>query len=726
MVDRGTGRTPAGSLPLRSLALLIAALLLSSGPVLAATAGRPAAQGRVGGTADQLQGDPIGDLAFELDYDLESIFRFVADEISYEPYPGILRGALGTLQARAGNSADKAQLLAALLDASQIRYRFARGSLDETVSAQLLDTLPLDVEAARRLARRPLDAGEEQLASRDPLAEPLPSIPVAPSLKPDAELKAEGKARLELAATRLGDTVTMLQTVLEDAGIRLPAIEASLPPAEVTGHTWVQARAGSEWRDLDPTLAGAEPGSVLTAASETVDRLPDDLRHRVRFEVLVERVQGGQLVIDSILEHEDFADRLAGTPVVFGHVTPSALKTLGITLSSLFGNGWMDYRPVLDLGGQAFVADEAVAFPLGAGSDIFSTEASPTAGPLEGEATAEWLQVSVTPPGAEAAVARRTVFDRIPPESRHGGIPSIDAVAPVTLVDLEATGSVDYPPMQGAEYFAIATGPTSVADLIEAPHDDGLGILALAYHNVRDVMSTSMVLDAGARTFLDGPNVVSVSLRIDPDATEGYRDAVRFGFDIWHRDHGVLPLARGPVTTGSAGLMAGVTDHLAERFAMEFVGDASIGTQATLGVGEIFEAAAEQGIPTLVVHGDMPSGLGYGPEAMAAIGRLVAAGDVVVVPAEPVTIGDTARVGWWAIDPRTGETTDAMDDGSGAVLAEDTFVRTRTTRSLVRCYGALGAQVAALIAAATTQLRVIELMTNWSPQAGRAGACVFI
>jgi hypothetical protein len=680
----------------------------------------------VNGLVDQVQADPIAALALELEYDPEAIYRFVADEISYEPYAGILRGASGTLQARAGNSSDKALLLAALLDASLVSYRFARGELDDAASAQILDTLPLDAAEARRLARRPLDAGEAQVALGETATEPLPSDSLgAVDLRTDAELKAAGQARLELAATRLGDTVTMLQTALDEAGIRLPAQAAFLPPAEVTGHTWVQAASGSGWRDLDPTLPGAEPGSVLTVASETLDRLPDDLRYRIRFDVLAERVEGGELVADTILEHEGFADELAGMPVVFGHVTPSALKALGVTIGSLFGDGWIDYRPVLDLGSQAFAADEAVAFPLGAGSDIFSTEASPTAGPVEGEATAEWLEVSVTPPGGKAAVARRTVFDRIPPESRHGGIPSIDAVEPVTLVDLEGTGSVDYPPMQGAEYFAIATGPTSVADLIEAPHDDGLGLLALAYHNLRDVMSTSMVLDAGARTFLDGPNVVSVSLRVDPDA-ESYRDAVRFGFDIWHRDHGLLPLAGGPLTTDSAGLMAGVTDHLAERFAMEFAGDTPIVTGDTIGVGEIFEAAADQGIPTLVVHGDMPSGLAYGPEATAAIGRLAAAGDVVVVPAQPVTFGDTARVGWWAIDPKTGETTDAVDDGSGAVLAEDTFVRTRTTRSLVRCYGALGAQVAALIAAATTQVRVVELMTNWSPQAGRAAACSFV
>ncbi len=66
--------------------------------------------------------------------------------------------------------------------------------------------------------------------------------------------------------------------------------------------------------------------------------------------MLVERVQGGQLVTDSVLTDDEFADQLAGVPVMFGHVTPSSLKRLGITMNTLLGDGWIDYRPTLDIG----------------------------------------------------------------------------------------------------------------------------------------------------------------------------------------------------------------------------------------------------------------------------------------------------------------------------------------------------------------------------------------
>ena len=116
--------------------------------------------------------DPIGDLAFALDADIDRIFRFVADEIRYEPYAGALRGAKGTLASRAGNSVDQALLLAALLDAAQAQVRFASGKIDEPTAATLLGTSTTGAEAAR------MDVAERLLGPRDQAAtvSPDPSI----------------------------------------------------------------------------------------------------------------------------------------------------------------------------------------------------------------------------------------------------------------------------------------------------------------------------------------------------------------------------------------------------------------------------------------------------------------------------------------------------------------------------------------------------------------------
>ena len=96
---------------------------------------------------------PIDDLALALEFDTERIFRFVSDQIRYEPYAGVLRGAEGTLMARAGNSADQAVLLAALLKASGIECRLVQGPLDAATGDALIPSA----------VTRPRDARERQL-----------------------------------------------------------------------------------------------------------------------------------------------------------------------------------------------------------------------------------------------------------------------------------------------------------------------------------------------------------------------------------------------------------------------------------------------------------------------------------------------------------------------------------------------------------------------------------
>jgi hypothetical protein len=71
----------------------------------------------------------IKDLAASLGYSPVKIFQYVANEIGYEPYFGSLKGAMGTLYAKAGNPTDQASLLIALLRASNIPARYVLGTI---------------------------------------------------------------------------------------------------------------------------------------------------------------------------------------------------------------------------------------------------------------------------------------------------------------------------------------------------------------------------------------------------------------------------------------------------------------------------------------------------------------------------------------------------------------------------------------------------------------------
>ena len=113
-------------------------------------------------------------------------------------------------------------------------------------------------------------------------------------------------------------------------------------------------------------------------------------------------------------------------------------------------------------------------------------------------------------------------------------------------------------------------------------------------------------------------------------------------------------------------------------------------------VGAVFEAAASQGIRTLVLHGSVPDTLPYGPAATNLIHDAVASGDVVIVPAAPVKLGDRERVGWWRIDPQTGVTTDVMDDGAGQSMGEYVVIVDEELGAIL-CEGAMARTVALAI-----------------------------
>jgi hypothetical protein len=682
--------------PVATLALVVA-LTASVGPASAASTVPTRTIGHT--TMAAAQADPITDLASQLDFDVDRIFRFVSDEIRYEPYVGILRGAAGTLETRAGNSVDKALLLGALLDASLVPYRFARGPLGATTVAGIMTSTSIDAAGARSIGR---DAAARDL---DELARVNPPAPAASDVPADqeprlGEIEAAAKEGLAIAQTRLEETASTIESALRGAGISLPTDGVSMPPAEVEAHTWVQARSGSAWRDLDPTMTGAVIDTALATASETLDRLPDELRYLVDFKVDVEHVAGGQLVTDEVLAHSVFADEVAGTPITFGHMTPSALKQLGVTIGGLFGDGWLDYRPTLDLGATAAVADTAVAIPLGTGGgDILSAGGppSPGAGPVDGEATAEWLEVRVTAPGAEPEIARRTVFDRLPADLRSAGRLDPGAIEPIELVDAEGDGQPAYLPMLGGRTFVITTGATSTSDIV-ANADDSDVMLALAFGGLRGPLVESLALDAGARTFVDGPNIVSVTLEV---LDVGQVPTVGIGLDIWHRDHGVLPLMASSTTAAEARLRKGVADHITERYVVDSLAREAGSDVQPSGVGAVFEAAAAQGIPISVLRDTIPDALPIGPRATALIAGALDDGDVVIVPAEPVTIDGTEHIGWWRVDPATGAATDVMDGGAGTSMVEQAKIYDEQNRwRWALCKGLAAAVTASAIATA--------------------------
>ncbi|MFP3928360.1 MAG: transglutaminase-like domain-containing protein, partial [Desulfobacteraceae bacterium] len=150
---------------------------------------------------------------------LDEIFSAVAGDVRYEPYRGIMRGAIGTARAGSGNSADQAMLLAAMLRARGYQVRFVRGELEGRNAEILLRGM---------YPARPPSTGD--LGSGIEAFEPLL----------DSELKDIAK-----------------------------------------DHMWVELFQGESWLPLDPSFPRAKPGEAYASAVSHFDQPPPELFQRI-------------------------------------------------------------------------------------------------------------------------------------------------------------------------------------------------------------------------------------------------------------------------------------------------------------------------------------------------------------------------------------------------------------------------------------------------------------
>jgi Transglutaminase-like superfamily len=550
--------------------------------------------------------DPIADLADSLGLDVERIFRFVADEIRYQPYAGILRGPTGTLASRAGNAADQAALLAALLQAAAVPVRFAWGALDDATAATLLGSTTATADEARQYAV-------------DALLGPQPTqTSPAPSLDPStaAQLQRPGSNPDDIASwlgDQLDGTIASLTGALSAAGIQLPSGFSDVSGPEQTQHLWVQAGNGAEWQDLDPSMAGQPAGETLADAQGTVGVLPDDLRHTVKFEVVAEKVTDHALAETTLLGVTRTSEDLANAPILLVNVDPSGLKAVGVDIAAGL-EGWKSYVAVLGIGNDAWTSSGFLQFATDSG--VFS----PTGPAPEGETTAEWLQATVSRPGTDPQVVRRVIFDRIGDAARAAGTIDLSRLSPVTLTSLGPDLDQEYAPARNAMWLTVTSGAPTAERI--ATVDDPSGLVKMAalphgYQWTRELAAASIGVARGVRAFPNEPNIAALAFRIDGTGTVSAPSEL--ALDILHRGFGRLPLSDVASSVPPA-LVGGVLAQVAERLlARALAGSSGTKPAEPVGVGAVFDAATTAGIPLRVIQGAIPSDVTVPP---AALGRL--------------------------------------------------------------------------------------------------------
>ncbi len=207
----------------------------------------------------------------------EAAFEFVRDKIALEPYPGVMKGARGTLVTRGGNAVDRALLLAAILKRNHVSARIAHARLSEDQGRQLLQWIQSAPAATERMLRS------------------LQALDIPSSTRPGQEGLSEAlNRRAESAARAVEEAVQgsrpFLEASLTAAGVAGPADTGRQTLDSLLDHYWIQAVVGGRTVDLDPAIVGGRVGQHFADASETFnpDDLPDDLFQHIRFRVVAD------------------------------------------------------------------------------------------------------------------------------------------------------------------------------------------------------------------------------------------------------------------------------------------------------------------------------------------------------------------------------------------------------------------------------------------------------
>lgn len=654
-------------------------------------------------------------LALRLGPEPEAIFAFVRDAIGDEPYAGVLRGAEGTLIAGAGNAADKALLLAALLERQGHEVRFANASLPADRLAPLLVA-----RAATAVPAEPSPAPEQALL--DAFGLTAEDLAVARNAQAEATTALAGQVAAEAA-----DEMAFLDGLLAEASLPAAVPNPAIARA-VADHWWVQLKTAEGWRDLDPTPLGALGG---IAAERTLPALPPSLEHRVEIMVFIERsdgtvlsterVGGWSLATASVMRAGLPSFRLLTLPAdgvdpLTSEWSIDELRQAAKGLSADWYLGARSFQPFLllsngetqpglpfDLAGDvqpedwqlrlAHNMERSVGGGLeSAGGVLDNLLGGETAAPAVSRLTAVWYEFRLIAPDGSSESHLRTLVDRLGPARRAEGVASLPDTALsdeavklrlATTSDLLITGGPLRPEFalwhMGESFLASAPFLEDLLDLRFGRRSFSPSLLAdanrfpnelLVFDAMRQAIARRIGQTAGGALVQSQPNLLMLQqgVEVEPDGT---LKAIH-RFDLIDVD--LVDLSAG----GAGALLRryGVEVTVLERLLLpKLLEPRCVGCLVAPGIGTdaVFEQARAGGTGFAVLSPqDQPvlAQLELTDDSKAYLAGQLAAGWWIVLPRRPVELQGERMLGWWRIDPATGATLGMMQSGAGEGVTE--------------------------------------------------------
>ena len=667
--------------------------------------------------------------------DRTALFEWVRDRTAFVPYNGSLRGPVGVLMDRLGNSFDRALLLAALLERAGREARLAVGSLDDAGRAKVMAAI----------GSRPRPAGPALEPADDSLARLAEAVGVS-----DVHLRAQfakveesRRALMTEAQARMAS-----QTAAIKAAIAAPPTAGAGSPA-LDEHWWVQVEEDGNWIDLDPTLSTAKPGDTITSPQTTMapTDVEDDRRHTLTVRVMAEVWRNGQRSDEPLLEHTFAPSKYHGQRIAVVNIPvdwpadSELLKADNIAdaaRTALIDQ--VEWIPVLKIGRGVVVkmsiddhgelhdnsSPDANTMRLGrnvarvtrqalqGAMDLFSQLPGGANDPPEPKParldmvafTRQWVEFELKAPGADPVRSRREIFDVLTAAERAGGSRS-----PLTDQErfkraLALTGETELLPM----FAEIPRAYTAnlIATRLAAARPALLNLARAAGKPVPDSLKDQLsaleplpgflysVADArfswaathGA-AYLDQLNLIALRKEMRaPDNGSGLasRDTVDFianGVAAWPAQ-GVDPFG--------VRVAQGVADTVVEGALMIQCSADRTDCERGDNTSEVF-AASGPAAWTMIRAGSSSPIAAIPARAQALVQADLAQGYSILAPSAPMVVAGRPVATWWRVNPSTGETLGMSAEG-GSVSAENVITMISAAMSLMNCVPLLRGEIA--------------------------------
>ena len=607
----------------------------------------------------------------------DSLYRWVQENTSWIPYRGVLRGPIGVLMDRQGNSLDRALLLADLLRRAGHSVRLARTEIPIERAQAMLPEL---VAERRESAALEQVAGDPVSISESAKRYGLDGKAIEQTLEKYDEATADLLKRVE---ERVASQTTRLFEIVDAIG---PFAEwksrADSALAMLRDHWWVQVETDSSWTDVDIVRRDSASTPPMPAPIETVAPMSVDasLHHKVTIRVVTERFTQGRLVEESVLEHTLRPGDVIGQPIVLQFWPsdwPALESTTGQTARSLRQlaleqDGW---SVALVVGNDALAtasldASAGAARPasgIGGLGDAMANALAPRSDGEDDQLTATSIDFVIDVPGRKSRVIRRSVFDLIGPAARHAGVTaltldegqklrrSLSLMMRTEILPLGAQPNADFVAhlagrnmLANADLLRAVTQPAfgsdaRMTDSLLKTAEPGVGPLYALAVLRHEAMNAAVFLDQPTiLTRHRVPRVVGDSVGL-VDATDIVANEV--GIALSESDGFMARLAQGTWDTNLEALLG-------------FVGGPA-GNAA---------AAFEESRTWLALTRDDRERwreLELPADALTRIGQDLESGYTVVVPQRPVTVDRQEFSAWWRIDPHTGDALGMGENGWG-------------------------------------------------------------